>query len=85
MEDEEDPSLPNNYDMTIIDSAWLWDDSLEKKFENNPEIKERYAKSIQDGMQKGYVKKRSKEEVRIESKVTWYGCYENQDLRKLRP
>ena len=30
-------------------------ESLEKKFKSDPEIKERYAKSIQDDIEKGYV------------------------------
>jgi len=55
---EEDPSLPNNYDMAVQRL-----ESLEKKFENDPEIKERYAKSIQDDIEKGYVRKLSEEEV----------------------
>ena len=42
------------------------------KFENNPEIKERYAKSIEDDIEKGYVKKLSKDEVQCESSVVWY-------------
>jgi len=47
--------------------------SLEKKFENCPETRERYAKSIQDDIEKGYVKKLSEEEeVQCDSKVTWY-------------
>ena len=58
---EEDPHLPNNFNMAKQRLK-----SLEKKFENNPEIRERYAKSIQDDVQKGYVKKQ------IESKITWY-------------
>ena len=62
---EEDPSIPNNYDMTV--QSWE-----EKKFENDPEIKERYAKSIQDDIEKGYVRKLSEEEVWTDSKVTWY-------------
>ena len=44
----------------------------EKKFKNDPEIKERYAKSIQDDIEKGYVRKLSEEEVCTDSKVTWY-------------
>ena len=64
---EEHPSLPNNYDMARKRLK-----SLEKKFENNPEIRERYAKSIQDDVEKGYVKKLSEEEVRSDSEVTWY-------------
>ena len=43
--------------------------SLERKFESRPE---RYAKSIQDDIEKGYVKKPSKGEVQCDSKVTWY-------------
>ena len=46
--------------------------SLEKKFESCPEVRERYAKSIQDDIEKGYVKKLSEEEVQYDSKVTWY-------------
>ena len=64
---EENPSLPNNYDM-----AKRRLQSLEGKFENNPEIKERYAKSIEDDIEKGYVKKLSKDEVQCESSVVWY-------------
>ena len=64
---EEDPSLPNNYDMVV----WRLE-SLEKRFKNYPEIKERYAKSIQDDIGKGYVRKLSEEEVCTDSKVTWY-------------
>ena len=64
---EEHPSLPNNYDMARKRLK-----SSEKKFENNPEIRERYAKSIQDDVEKGYVKKLSEEEVRSDSEVTWY-------------
>ena len=55
---EEEPSLLNNYKMTKMRLQ-----SLEKKFESCPEIKERYTKSIQDGIEKGYVKKLSEEEV----------------------
>ena len=64
---EEDPSLANNYDMVV----WRLE-SLEKRFKNYPEIKERYAKSIQDDIGKGYVRKLSEEEVCTDSKVTWY-------------
>ena len=46
--------------------------SLEKKFEGFPEVRERYAKSIQDDTEKGYVKILSEEEVQCDSKVTWY-------------
>lgn len=46
--------------------------SLQKTFKNNPENKERYAESIQDRMQKGYVRKLSKEEVSIDSKGTCF-------------
>ena len=61
----EDSSLPNNYDMAARRLK-----SLEKKFKNDPEIKERYAKSIQDDIEKGYVRKISEEEVCTDSKVT---------------
>ena len=64
---EEEPSLPNNYEM-----AKRRLQSLEKKFESCPEIRKRYAKSIQDDIEKGYVKKLSEEEVQCDSKVTWY-------------
>lgn len=40
--------LPNNYDM-----AKRRLQSLERKFKNNPEIKERYAKLIEDDIEKG--------------------------------
>ena len=63
---EEDPSLPSNYDIAV----WRLE-SLEKKFKNDPEMKERYAKSIQDDIGKGYMRKLS-EEVCTDSKVTWY-------------
>ena len=46
--------------------------SLEKKFESCPEVRERDAKSIQDNIEKGYVKKLSEEEGQCDSKVTWY-------------
>ena len=64
---EEDPHLPNNFNMAKQRLK-----SLEKKFENNPEIRERYAQSIQDDVQKGYVKKLSEAELQSESKITWY-------------
>ena len=64
---EEEPSLPNNYEM-----AKKRLQTLEKKFESCPEVRERYAKSIQDDIEKGYVKKLSEEEVQCDSKVTWY-------------
>ncbi|XP_022798022.1 uncharacterized protein LOC111336233, partial [Stylophora pistillata] len=64
---EEEPSLPNNYEM-----AKKRLQSLEKKFESCPEVRERYAKSIQDDIEKGYGKKLSEEEVQCDSKVTWY-------------
>ena len=41
-----EPSLPNNYEMAKRRLK-----SLEKKFENNPELRERYAKSIQDDVE----------------------------------
>ena len=63
----EDSSLPNNHDMAERRLK-----SLEKKFKNDPEIKERYAKSIQDDIEKGYVRKIREEEVCTDSKVTWY-------------
>ena len=47
-------------------------ESLEKKFKNDPEIKERYSKSIRDDIEKGYVRKLSEEEVSTNNKVTWY-------------
>ena len=43
-----------------------------KKFKNDPEIKERYAKPFQDDIEKGYERKLSEEEVCTDSKVTWY-------------
>ena len=64
---EEEPSLPNNYEM-----AKKRLQTLEKKFESCPEVRERYAKSIQDDTEKGYVNKLSEEEVQCDSKVTWY-------------
>ena len=64
---EEEPSLPNNYEMAKKSLQ-----SLEKKFESCPDVRERYAKSIQDDIEKGYVKKLSEEEVQCDSKVTWY-------------
>ena len=64
---EEEPSLPNNYEM-----AKKRLQSLEKKFESCPEIRERYAKSIQDDIEKGYVRKLSYKEVHCDSKVIWY-------------
>jgi len=64
---EEDPSLPNNYDMAVRRL-----ESLEKRFKNDPEIKERYTKSIQDDIEKGYVRKLSEEDVCTDSKVPWY-------------
>ena len=64
---EQEPSLPNNYEM-----AKRRLQSLEKKFESCPEIRERYAKSIQDDIEKGYMKKLSEEEVQCDSKVIWY-------------
>ena len=59
---DEDPSIPNNYDMALRRL-----ESLEKRFKNDPEIKERYAKSIEDDIEKGYVKKLSEEEVCTDS------------------
>ena len=64
---EDKPSLPNNYDM-----AKRRLQSLEKKFESSPEIKERYSKSIQEDIDKGYVKKLSEQEVDCDSSVIWY-------------
>ena len=64
---DEEPLLPNNYDMAMRRLK-----SLEKKFENNPEMRDRYAKSIQDDIEKGYVKRLSNEEAQNGSKVTWY-------------
>ena len=64
---EEEPSLPNNFEM-----AKRRLHSLEKKFESCPEIRERYGKSIQGDIEKGYVKKLSEQEVQCDSKVTWY-------------
>ena len=64
---EQEPSLPNNYEM-----AKKRLQSLEKKLESCPEVRERYAKSIQNDIEKGYVKKLSEEEVQCNSKVTWY-------------
>ena len=61
------PSLPNNYGM-----AKRRLQSSEKKFESNPEIKERYSKSIQDDIDKGFVKKLSKQEMECDSSVMWY-------------
>ena len=53
--------------------TWLCGhESLEEKFKNGLEIKERYAKSIQDDIEKGHLRKLSKEEVCTDSKVTWY-------------
>ena len=59
---EEDPSLPNSYEMA--NKRLL---SLEKEFENNAGIKEKDAKSIQEDIQKGYVKKLNEEEVQSDS------------------
>ena len=54
----ENPTLPNNYDMAERRLK-----SLQKKFENNPELKLKYAESIMDDVEKGYVKKLSDSEV----------------------
>jgi len=67
---EDEPSLPNNYKM----AKWRLQ-SLEKKFDNCAETRERYAKSIQDDIEKGAVNKLSEEEVQCNSKVTWYLPY----------
>ena len=64
---EQEPSLPNNYEMSERRLQ-----SLDKEFESCPEIREIYAKSIQDDTEKGYVKKLSEEEVQCDSEVTWY-------------
>ena len=64
---EEHPILLNNYDM-----AERRFKSLEKKFENNPEMKQKYAESIRDDVEKGYVKKLSESELQSKSKVIWY-------------
>ena len=64
---EEDPHLPNNFNMVKQRLK-----SLEKKFENNPEIRKRYAKLIQDDVEKSYVKKLREAELQSKSKVTWY-------------
>ena len=64
---DEKPSLPNNDNMAARRLK-----SLEKKSENNPEMRKRYAKSIQDDVEKGYVKRFSKEQAQNGSKVTWY-------------
>jgi len=64
---EWEPYLPNNY---VMAKKRL--QSLEKKFENCPKTWERYAKSIQNDIEKGYMKKLSEEEVQCDSKVTWY-------------
>ena len=61
---EEHPTVPNNYDMAKRRLK-----SLEKKFENNPEMKQKYAESIRDDGKKGYVKKLSEAELQSESKV----------------
>ena len=58
---EEDPHLPNNFNMAKQRLK-----SLEKKSEKNPEIRERYPQAIQDDVQKGYVRKLS--ELQSESK-----------------
>ena len=55
---EEDPSLPYNYDMAMRRL-----ESLEKKLKHNLEITDRYAKSIQDDIKKGYVRNLIKEKV----------------------
>ena len=55
----------------LITTTWLCR-GLEKRFKNDPEIKERYAKSIQDVIEKGYVRKLSEEEACTNGKVTWY-------------
>ena len=64
---EEDPSPPYNYDMAVRRL-----ESLDKKFKNKTEITDRYAKSIQDDIEKVYVRNLSKEKVCTDSKVTWY-------------
>ena len=64
---EEETSLPNIYKI-----AKRRLQSLEKKFENCPKIREKYVKSIQVDIEKGYAKKLSEEEVQCDSKVTWY-------------
>ena len=63
---EEDSSLPYNYDMAVRRL-----ESSEKKFKHNLEITDRYAKSIQDDIEKGYVRNLRKEKVCTDSKVTW--------------
>ena len=63
---EEDSSLPYNYDMAVRRL-----ESSEKKFKHNLEITDRYAKSIQDEIEKGYVRNLRKEKVCTDSKVTW--------------
>ena len=55
---DEKPALPNKYDMAKRRLK-----SLAKRFENNPDMRDSYAKSIQDDVEKGYVKRLSKEEA----------------------
>ena len=64
---EEEPSLPNNYEMAKSRLQ-----SLEKKFKSFLEIRERYAKSIQDDIEKCYIATLSELEVQCDSKLTSY-------------
>ena len=52
----------------IADSSCIISESKQ----SCPELRERYAKSIHDDIEKGYVKKLSEEEVQCDSKMTWY-------------
>ena len=60
--------------------------SLEKKFETNLEMKHKYAESIRNDVEKGYVKKLSEAEVQSKTgKVIWYLSYryvvKSQEMR----
>ena len=64
---DKEPSLPDNYEMVLQRL-----NSLNKKFKSRPEMRERYSKSIKEDIEKGFVKKLTKEEIKQTSDVTWY-------------
>ena len=60
-------TLPNNYCASLAQLK-----SLEKRLKNDPSLNERYAKTITDDLDKGYIRVVSSEELASSTPREWY-------------
>ena len=65
---EDGSSLPNNYFCALVQLK-----SLERRFSKDPELKQRYGKTTQDDLDKGYIEKNDKTDCfKVDNPREWY-------------